>query len=301
MHEGQLRVPAPTVARLVAEQVPHLADRPVRWVDSSGTVNAIFRVGDGHGARFPLVASEVDDVRAQLEREADAARLLLGRTRFRTPEPVAIGEPGRGYPLPWSVQTWVPGRDATHDDTRREAATSDAFADDLAELVLAVREIPTVGASFTGPGRGGDLRDHDSWVQECLRRSDGLVDVDRLGVLWARLRDLPPPPGPDVTTHGDLTPGNVLAADGRLTGVVDVGGLGPADPSLELVGAWHLLDARRRRRLRTTLGCDELEWARGAAWALEQALGAGWYYVHTNPAMSAMGRRTMEQLLTDGP
>jgi aminoglycoside phosphotransferase (APT) family kinase protein len=301
MHEGQLRVATADVARLVADQVPRLAGLAVRPVDSSGTVNAIFRVGDRHCARFPLVAGDVDEVRAQLETEADAARLLSGRTRFRTPEPVAIGEPGPEYTLPWSVQTWLTGRDATHDDTRRESESSDAFADDLAELVLAVREIPTGGTSFTGPGRGGDLPDHDAWVQECLRRSAGLVDVARLGALWERLRDLPAPGGPQLMTHGDLIPGNVLVADGRLAGVLDVGGLRPTDPSLELVGAWHLLDARRRRRLRATLGCDDLEWARGAAWALEQALGAGWYYRRTNPTMSAMGLRTLERLLADGP
>jgi aminoglycoside phosphotransferase (APT) family kinase protein len=36
--------------------------------------------------------------------------------RFRTPGPIAIGEPGAGYPLPWSVQTWLPGTVATEQD-----------------------------------------------------------------------------------------------------------------------------------------------------------------------------------------
>lgn len=300
MHEGQLTVPVAVVARLVAEQLPHLAALPVEPLRSSGTVNAIFRLGDHLTARFPLVPGDVDEVRTGIESEADATRLLLGRTRFRTPEPVAIGQPSDGYPLPWSVQTWVPGRDATHDDARRAAETSDAFADDLVELVAAVREIPTGGARFTGPGRGGDLRHHDDWVRECLGRSADLVDVARLGALWERWRDLPRS-GPDVTTHGDLIPGNVLVAEERLVGLLDVGGLGPADPALELVGAWHLLDTTRRTRFRAALGCGDVEWARGAAWALEQALGAGWYYRRTNPAMSAMGLRTLGRLLDDGP
>ena len=41
--------------------------------------------------------------------------------------------------------------------------------------------------------------------------------------------------------------------------------------------------------------------ARGAAWALQQALGACWDYVDSNPAMSAMGLRTLARLVTHPP
>ena len=63
----------------------------------------------GFAARFPLQPGDVDATRQWLSAEAAAARELPGRTRFPTPEPVALGEPGPGYPLPWSVQTWLPG------------------------------------------------------------------------------------------------------------------------------------------------------------------------------------------------
>jgi aminoglycoside phosphotransferase (APT) family kinase protein len=82
--------------------------------------------------------------------------------------------------------------------------------------------------------------------------------------------------------------------------VLDVGGLGPADPALDLVGAWHLLEAGPREVFRDELGCDDLQWARGAAWAFEQAVGLVWYYAESNPPMSALGRRTLERLLADG-
>ena len=47
-----------------------------------------------------LQPGDVGATRRWLESEARAARELLGRTRFRTPEPVAVGEPGEGFPLP---------------------------------------------------------------------------------------------------------------------------------------------------------------------------------------------------------
>jgi hypothetical protein len=53
--------------------------------------------------------------------------------------------------------------------------------------------------------------------------------------------------------------------------------------------------------LREVLRCDELEWQRGKAWAFEQAMGAVWYYAQSNPAMSRMGRQTLERVLADEP
>ena len=239
MHPGQLDVAPETVRRLVARQFPQWRELPLRAVRTQGTVNALYRLGDDLVARLPLVAA----TRERLEAEASAARELLGRTRFATPEPVAIGEPGPGYPLPWSVQTWVPGTVATPD------GHSEAFAHDLAELIEGVRAIDTRGRTFSGDNRGGHLPDHDAWMETCLQHSEGLLDVPPLRRLWAAFRELPREGG-DVMTHGDLIPGNLLVDGGRLAGVIDVGGLGPADPALDLVAAWHLLDTGPREAFR---------------------------------------------------
>jgi aminoglycoside phosphotransferase (APT) family kinase protein len=295
MHANQLAVPVETVRELVAEQFPEWRSLPIRSIPSQGTVNAIFRIGDRLAARFPLEPRDVESTRRWLESEAEAARELVGRTRFRTPEPVALGEPGAGYPLPWSVQTWVPGVVATDEDP----AESVAFAHDLAEFINDVRAIDTRGRTFSGGGRGGDLKSSDAWMETCFGNSERLLDVPRLRRLWAVIRNLPRSAAGDVMNHGDLIPGNVVVSNGRLAGILDVGGLGPADPALDLVSAWHLLEAGPRQVLREDLGCDDLEWERGKAWAFEQAMGVVWYYVDSNPAMSRMGRRTLERILAD--
>jgi len=292
MHANQLTVSVETVRALVDEQFPAWRSMPVTSVRSQGTVNAIFRIGDRLAARFPLEPGDVDSTRRWLESEADSARELLGRTRFATPEPVALGGPGAGYPLPWSVQSWLPGLVATDDDP----GESVAFAHDLAELIGGVRAIDTRGRTFSGRGRGGDLRSHDAWMETCFGHSEQLLDVPRLRRMWAVMRSLPRGAA-DVMTHGDLIPGNLLVSDGRLAGILDVGGLGPADPALDLVAGWHLLEAGPRRVLREDLGCDDLEWERGKAWAFEQAMGAAWYYADSNPAMSRMGRRTLHRIM----
>ncbi|MEV4325801.1 aminoglycoside phosphotransferase family protein [Microbispora rosea] len=295
MHADQLTVSPETVRALVDEQFPQWRGLPVTGVASHGTVNAIFRLGDRLTARFPLQPGPVDVTRRWLESEAEAARELAAGTRFPTPEPVALGEPGAGYPLPWSVQTWLPGTVAIDEDPGESAA----FAHDLADLITDLRAAGTRGRTFSGKGRGGDLRSHDAWMETCFEHSEGLLDVPRLRRMWGTFRSLPREAA-DVMTHGDLIPGNVLVSDGRLAGILDGGGFGPADPALDLVSAWHLLEAGPRQVLRLDLGCDDLEWERGKAWAFAQAMGVVWYYLETNPVMSRMGRRTLERILADG-
>jgi aminoglycoside phosphotransferase (APT) family kinase protein len=294
MHPGQLTVSAATVRALVDEQFPQWRGLSVRGLATQGTVNAIFRLGDGLTARFPLQREDAESARRWLAAEAEAARELAASTRFPTPLPVAIGEPGAGYPLPWSVQTWLPGVVAAEDDP----GASEAFAHDLAEFIAGLRAADTRGRTFRGSGRGGDLPSHDSWMSTCFERSDHLLDVSRLRQMWTALRALPRTAA-DVMTHGDLIPGNLLVRDGRLAGVLDGGGYGPADPALDLVGAWHLLETGPRQLLRDDLGSGELEWERGKAWAFEQAMGLVWYYASSNPALSQLGRRTLGRLIAD--
>ena len=292
VQRGQLVVDGRTARRLVDAQFPQWRGRAVSEVRTAGTVNAIFRIGSSLAARFPLAAQDPDHALAVLRAEAGSARELAEASTVPTPEPVALGAPGEGYPLPWSVQTWLPGHDASVEDP----AGSVGFAHDLAALVARLRAVDTRGRPFDGSGRGGHLPDHDEWLEVCFRESEDLLDVPALRALWARLRELPEV-DPDAMCHRDLTPPNVLVADGRLTGLLDGGGFGPADPALDLVAAWHLLDDERRQVFRVALGCGDVQWSRGAAWAFEQAMGLVWYYVDSNPTMSRWGRRTLDRIL----
>lgn len=213
MHADQVTISVESVRALVDAQFPRWRGLPISGLPLRGTVNALFRIGARLVGRFPLRPDDVESTRRQLVSEAEAARELLGRTRFRTLEPVAIGEPGIGYPLPWSVQTWLPGTVANDEDP----SGSVGFAHDLAEFISDVRALDTRGRTFAGTGRGGDLRSQDAWMRTCFERSEGLLDVPRLRRLWSELRELPHSAA-DVMTHGDLIPGNVLARDGRLAG-----------------------------------------------------------------------------------
>jgi aminoglycoside phosphotransferase (APT) family kinase protein len=295
MHAEQLVISAVTVRALIDEQFPQWRSLPLQRVSTSGTVHETFRLGSGLSARFRLQVDDVELVWVDVRGEAAAARDLAGRTRFATPQPLAIGAPGRDYPMPWLVQTWLEGTVAIDVDT----SESVLLASDLVEFISDVRRIETRGRRHTGGGRGGVLADHDEWIQECLVRSEGLLDVEALRRMWEAMRELPRGDSPDVMNHGDLLPGNLLVHRGHLTGVLDVGGLAPADPALDLVSAWHLFDAEPRRVMRERLNIDDDEWERGRAWAFQQSMGAVWYYIDSNPSFSQVGRRTLARITAD--
>lgn len=276
--------------RLIAEQFADLRGLPVRALTSAGTVNGLFRVGDELVARFPF-----DPVPAtELQDEARAMAEFAAASPFPAPASVGVGVPTEAYASAWSVQSWVPGAPATPDGLEG----SDALVDDIVALVAALRGAQVGVRSFDGRGRGGDLRDHDGWMSECFARSEDLLDVERARAMWERLRELGPSDAVAMS-HRDLTPPNLVVTNGRLVGVLDSGSFGPADRALDLVAAWHLFDTPRRARLRDTLDVDEVEWLRGAAWAFQQAMGLGWYYVESNATMSALGLSTMQRLLED--
>ena len=293
VHDDQISISQEQVAALLADQLPALAGLDIVPINGAGTVNANFRVGNSVTARFPLRNDDPDKALNRLRLEAAASAEFVLASPVPAPQPLDIGRPGHGYPMPWATQSWLPGTTASpvsHD-------TSTVLALDIADLVLRLRGSDTLARRFAGHGRGGQLSDHDNWIDECITRSEGLLDTEIMRALWSRFRELPRE-DPDVMCHGDLTPFNVLVSGQRLTGVLDTGGFQAADPALDVVAAWHLFADEPREQMRNALGCSALQWERGAAWAFQQAAGAYWYYRHSNPTMAEMGRTTLNRLVS---
>ena len=103
MHDDETAIDAELVRRLVAGQFPRLAGLPVTPFRSTGTVNAIYRLGDSLYARLPRVARWAGD----LEAEGRWLPWLAPRLPLRVPEPVATGRPGEGYPWTWAIYRWI--------------------------------------------------------------------------------------------------------------------------------------------------------------------------------------------------
>ena len=87
--------------------------------------------------------------------------------------------------------------------------------------------------------------------------------------------------------------------DGHLTAVLDFGGLGVGDPTVDLVVAWEVLDPASREAFRSAIGVDEESWLRGRAWALSLSLMTFPYYWSTMPDRCASRLAMARSVLAD--
>jgi aminoglycoside phosphotransferase (APT) family kinase protein len=288
MHADEVATDVGLVHRLLAGQFPQWAALPVRPVPSSGTDNALYRLGEDLVVRLPRIGWAVTDVEAEQGR----LRRLAPHLPLPIPEPLGAGAPGAGYPWPWSVYRWLPGDEARADQLPDPVGT----AESLAGFVGALHRIEVVDPP-SGGGRGGPLAARDAATRAAVASLDGRLDARAVTAVWEEALAAPVWDGPPVWVHADLAPGNLLLREGRLAAVLDFGALNVGDPAVDLLVAWNLFSGPARERYRTALGVDDATWARGRGWALSVALIALPYYRDTNPSLVAQSERTLREVL----
>ncbi len=211
------------------------------------------------------------------------------------PVPLAMGHPAEGYPYDWSVYRWLPGENAngTIDDRGRAAV-------DLTGFIRALRRIDTAGAPpRPRHSRGGPLAEGDEQVRRSIAQLGNRIDGAAALRSWQESLGAPAWVGAEVWVHCDLLPGTLLVVDGRLSAVIDFGGLNVGDPACDLQPAWTVFTGDSRRRFRAELETDDASWLRGRGWALYQAVSALPYYWDTNPGMIRQAGHALAQVLAD--
>ena len=292
MHAEEVETDADLVRRLLAGQFPHWADLPIELVDSYGTDHDIYRVGDELSVRLPRIGWAT----GQAAKEAEWLPKLAPHLPLAVPTQLALGDPAEGYPYAWSVYAWLPGENANGTIADLEQA-----AVDLAEFVRALRRIPTTGAHpRRAGGRGAPLGELDEGVRRAIGELGSRIDAEAALASWEESLSAPAWDGPEVWLHGDLLPGNLLVVDGRLSAVIDFGGLNAGDPACDLQPAWNVFAGSSRERYRSELEVDDASWLRGRGWALCQAVVALPYYWNTNPGMIRQASHALRQVLAGG-
>jgi aminoglycoside phosphotransferase (APT) family kinase protein len=287
MHEGEVAIDAALVRDLISTQFPEYRSLPLESARSTGTVNAIYRLGDELSVRLPRLPAWA----SALENELDWLPRLGPCVSLTIPEVVGCGRPTEDYPSIWAIYRWIEG-------TPYDGATDErAAAEQLAEFVGELRAIG-VGPDAP-PGGRRPLGELDDVTREAIAASGGVIDAGAARRAWDRALEVPAWDGVPVWIHTDLLRPNVLVRDGRLQAVIDFGGVGVGDPAADVVAAWAMFERAGRDAYRGALTLDEVVWERARGYALHQAALIIPYYAVSNPGFVVHAKRTIEQVLED--
>jgi aminoglycoside phosphotransferase (APT) family kinase protein len=267
MHIDEMDMDEALVHRLLAAQFPQWAELSLRRIEPSGTVNAIFRLGDKYSVRLARREGPTTPESRELMWLPSLAPLVP----LEVPLPIAQGQPGSEYPWFWEIHTWVEGETVPIEEIDAIQA-----ARDLAAFVAALQRIDSAG----GPqGRGVPLARRDEEFRYWLARFDGDSAVSDV---WESALAALPWNGPPVWHHGDLDVRNWLVRNKRITGVIDWGTMGVGDPACDVMVAWKLHSPAARDAFREALPTDDAMWARARGWVVSQAVAVLAYYTPEN-------------------
>ena len=243
MHPDEVDIDVDLVRALVAGQFPELADQPIVEVRSTGTVNAIYRIGDQLYARLPRVAHWVAD----LDREWQWLPQLAPRLSLRIPEPVAQGRPAGPYPFPWAIYRWLEGEPVRRwAGRRRDPGGPGPGSVRVSSCAASIR-----------PGRrgagGSRCASSTATRRQVIDAARGVIDADAALAAWQRCLQAPAWDGTPVWIHGDLLRPNVLVVGGRISAVIDFGGAGIGDPASDVIAAWSVFGPAGREAFRAAL------------------------------------------------
>jgi len=281
------------VCRLIAAQFSQWKDLSVRPVANGGWDNRTFHLGDQMLVRMPSAA----DYAAQVEKEHRWLPTLAPLLPLPIPEPLAMGEPAEGYPWKWSIYRWLEGNTIAS----TPIANLDNFAIDLVQFFLALHRIDPTGGHLPGPHnfyRGGALATYDNETRQAIAVLKGKIDADVATKIWETALATTWHHSP-VWVHGDMSAGNLLVKEGRLSAVIDFGGLAIGDPACDLAIAWTLFREKSREVFRSRLPLDADTWARGRAWTLWKALIVAAGLTETNQVETEQCWHTIREVLAD--
>ncbi|ALE05036.1 hypothetical protein AL755_05290 [Arthrobacter sp. ERGS1:01] len=290
LHLDEVDIETDAVAHMLARQFPQWSGCPLEPLYPAGTDNVMFNLGGHYAVRLPRTPSAARTLAKELAYPPMLAPLLPAAI----PTIVATGVPTGAYPFTWTVSRWIPGRNPL------PGHAPDAMPVRLAGFVKALHSIvPPAPTRDLQSYRGGPLAARDLETRAAIARCRGDFDTGRLTRAWDIALAAPPGTGPATWIHTDLQPGNLLVDRGTLSGVIDWGGLSIGDPAVDLIVAWNLLDHAGRRAFRDNLDVADGDWERGRGWALSIGLVAYPYYVDSNPALAAVSKYQIEQVLAE--
>ena len=233
----------------------------------------------------------------QVEKEHLWLPRLASKLPLSIPVPLTMGQPADGYPFNWSIYRWLEGDTATPE---RIANLCD-FATSIAQFLIALQRIDPAGGPAPGSHnffRGGPLAAYDTETRQAIVALRGKIDARAVTDVWEAALATQWCRSP-VWIHGDVSLGNLLVQQGRLSSVIDFGQLGVGDPACDLSIAWTLFGRESREAFRSMLALDAGTWARGRGWTLWKALVVSAGLTETNAVEAGEPWRIISEVLAD--
>ena len=247
--DAEVAIDEKLVRALLADQFPELDARSARLL-GEGWDNSVWIVEEAWAFRFPRRAVAIPGVRRELELLPKLAPLLPAPV----PEPRFVGVPCDRFPWPFFGAPLLGGVEPA------EADLSDGSRGKLgAELGRFLRVLHDLDLDVELP-------------LDPLGRADMTVRVPRAreNIEWLRDQALWTPPAAverilaraealplseeHMLVHGDLHLRHVLVAHQGIAAVIDWGDACRADPCIDLMLVWSLLDPSARGRFVTEYG-----------------------------------------------
>ncbi len=263
--DAEISVDEALAGRLIAEQFPRLAGRPLRFL-AAGWDNAVFVVDEVWAFRFPQRAVAVPGI----EREIAVLPRLGPMLPAPVPVPTHVGRASDAYPWPFFGAPLIEGTElaaaGVDADRARLAGQLGAFLAALHDPALADRHgdllpvDPMRRADM--PARGAIAR---KWLDEAAEAGiwDGALDAEADALV---LRAATAPEASRLSVaHGDLHLRHVVVdPDYGMAGVIDWGDLCLADPAIDLSLAWTAFEGSSRAAFLDAYGpLDEAAELRG--------------------------------------
>lgn len=303
IHDNEPDMSESVVRSLLVEQQPALADLELRYLRSSGTDNAMWRVLRPDAIDLVVRLPRTPRPSKVVEAEGRILTDLASTKLVKLPVLHHSGQASDSFPFSWLILEWIEGTDAWEARDQLSPTSTD-FGQDMAALVTSIRKVSGINAQARTAGqRGGPLLalldTLDEWLTNPRWAASDLIDVAAIRRSAAESAEVADVPVKLAFTHGDLLPGNLLVEQGRLHAVIDWAQAGTADVAQDVGAAWALFEGPARHAFREALEVDDATWLRARLNELEHAVGGILYYTPRKHLLADVMRRTLDRILAE--
>lgn len=170
MHENEFDVDERLVRELLRNQCPQWSDLSLRAVKSSGTDNALFRLGDKYIVRLPRIEWVPGSNEITLNKEYEWLPKIADFLETSIALPIFKGKPDNAYPWSWLVSRWNEGQNPTFEQENEY----EQLAIDLAIFLNNFHKIELPNGPFSR--RGMPLIEEDEETRKAIAALKGEID-----------------------------------------------------------------------------------------------------------------------------